>query len=104
MPLDITNKIKRAFLAELERLACQVSPFHLLGAVAEQPNARPLHAEHFARINISHDRELQQMQRLALRRRAAVDQHKFAAWPRNKRSNGWPINSFEASQLERRRR
>ena len=58
------------------RLARQLVALRLFLANRQQPDARPLDAQPRPRVDRAHHAELQQIRRLALHRRAGVDEHR----------------------------
>ena len=80
--LDVADEIQVQLFAELEGFERQFVALGILGADAQNADARIFAAQHFARIDAAHHGELREVERLALDVRAGVEQDKFIALPR----------------------
>ena len=83
------------------RLARQLVALGLFLADRQQPDARPLDAQPRPRVDRAHHAELQQMRRLALDRRARVDQHRRPVPRRHRRRQRRTIDAGQHAERAR---
>ena len=102
--LDVADEIQIQLFAELEGFECEFVALGILRADAQDADARVFPSEHFARIDIAHDGELREVERLAFDIGAGVQQDKFIALPWNDGGDAAAVHPGNASDFERGRR
>ena len=106
--LDVADEVDvpgvaRLLQQRIDRLL-QLAALAVLRADVQKRHARPLHAEQLPRAIRSHECELQQKFRRAVRRRAAVDEHDAACGRRDNRTHGRTADALHTPHRQRRRR
>ena len=101
VPFDVTDEIQVQLLAEFVSLARQLVAFAFLGAVAQNADPRGFAAEDFSGIDVAHNGKLGEVNRLALRIGAGIDEDEFVFGRGHNRGNGWPFHRLEPPQLDR---
>src|SRR6185312_75345 len=92
---DVTDEIQIELAAQFRRSASKVGALGLFGTVAQNANARFGNAQECLRIDVAHDGELRQMQRLANVVGARIEQHEILCARRHARGDGGAFDAVE---------
>ena len=98
MSLDVADEIQIQFLAEFEGFQRQFVALGILGADAQDADARIFAFQNFAGIDAAHHGELREVQRLAFDVRAGIQQHKLVALPGNDGGDAAAVHAGDAAR------